>query len=215
MDNALLFQYLRIALLAWLIGGAIGGSLGASGALGLRWLCARLPLLRGLIALLPWRSIVAGLLLTLFVFLARRGVFVNIFHLAGLPLAFTVQAFGREVAVFLASLGVFLLALPIVANVFLEHWHPTPLAARLIARSRSLALVALAGTLIIGFFGGPGLGAFLSRRLGLLDLPVALTGLLQVLAWLVAIDILLGIVQMVLYFVLRRKQQQGDDPNGR
>jgi hypothetical protein len=202
MDNSLLTQHLRAALLSWLIGGVIGGSLGALFALALRWLCARLPVLRGLMALLPWRSVVGSLLLMLFVFVARRGVFVNMFHLAGMPVAFTLQTFGGEVVGFLVSLAIFLLALPVLAGALLEYWRPTPLGARLIALGRSLALVALGATLVFDFFGGPGLGAFLSRRLGLLDLPVALDGLFRVIGLLLVVDILLGILQMSAFFIL-------------
>jgi ABC-type nitrate/sulfonate/bicarbonate transport system permease component len=95
--------------------------------------------------------------------------------------------------------SVSVLAMAFVATTLLEHWHPSPLASRLAAGTRTLAVASGLIAAGVGLLGGGGLGYIILESARLSQYGVMWKGLLVALALALALDLTLGIAQMMAF----------------
>jgi len=173
-------EHLLISLVPWFAGAVIGGGLGYACALVARRLVSTFPGLRRASMLLPWRTVSVTLPL--------------LSPLVVIPVGLGVVAGAAMVGLF-----VLLFALPFTVVALLEQWYPSPLAVRLIAGARTLATasvaVAAVGPLVAGS-GGAGVLIF-QQGMRLLDYSQMLMGFSIVVLVALAIDLLLGALQLL------------------
>jgi hypothetical protein len=183
-------EHLLISLLPLFASLIVGGGLGAVCALVLRTLLTAAPGLRKVIILLPWRTILVGLLLLIWTpFMVIR-------------LGIGPTAGGLTVGLILC-----LLALVFTTGVPLEHWFPSPLAIRLLAGVRMLATASGVIAATAGFVGGGGVGHLMRQGMALLRLDLTWKGWLVVVILALILDVLIGVVQLVASFMLERSGQ--------
>jgi hypothetical protein len=182
LSTAAVVAYLLMGTVPWLIGVAAGGGLGALCALGIRAAFAAQPKLRRPSVLLPWRTLVMGLLL-----------------LAWSPFVFVLLGLGTIAGGTMVGASVFLLALAFTTGTLVEHWHPSPLGVRLAAGARTLAVASGLFAVGAGVMGGGGVGPFLMEGARLQQYGVMWQALLVVLALALGLDLLLGVAQMAAY----------------
>jgi hypothetical protein len=183
LSTAAVVAYLLMSTIPWLIGLAAGGGLGAVCALGIRAVFAARPGLRRPSVLLPWRTpLLVGLLL-----------------LAWSPLLFVLLGLGAFTGGMMVGASVLLLALAFTTGTLVEHWQPSPLAVRLVAGARTLAVASGLVAVGAGVMGGGGLGWFLLEGARLQQYGLILQALFVVLGLALALDLLLGVAQMSAY----------------
>ncbi|MCP4536345.1 MAG: hypothetical protein GY832_04290 [Chloroflexi bacterium] len=188
------FEHEFLALIGWLAGTSLAGGLG--------YVCARIicsvfrshPNLRKASILIPWRAILAGLL----VLVSSQIAFA--FIMAGLGI-------GVRSRIAWAVLTMFLLSLPFIITAFLEHWFHSSLGYRLIATARTLAVASVALVAGIGSFGGSGLGYTALVGLKLLELDIAVKAYLIIVGLILIPDVLLGIPHLLILNTSMRKNQ--------
>lgn len=176
---AVLAQVL-ITTIPWLIGIAVGGGLGLLCGIAIRALFSAAPALRHLFILLPWRTIILGLLVIILS-----------------PFPITLLGIGPLAGGIMVAASIALLAMAFAATTLVEHWVPSPLSVRLIAAARTLAVASGLIATGVGLFGGGGLGAPLLEAARLLDYGQVLKGLSVIVALALALDLTLGLVQMI------------------
>lgn len=180
MDLSVVGKHLLISLVPCFAGIAAGGGLGYVCALVARRLFSALPGLRRPSMLVPWRSVAV----TLPLFSPFVPVLVGLGIVAG---SVTVGLF------------VFAFALPLTTVTLLEHWYPSPLVVRLIARARTLATASIAmAAATARVAGSGGAGALIFEGMRLLDYPEMLRGFSIVVLLVLIVDILLGALQLSL-----------------
>ena len=179
-----------ISVVGWLIGVVLGGGMGYGCALLMRAVFSSLPRLHKLSALLPWRTVVLGTLL-----------------IACSPAVVVPFGLGPTAGLVSVGLAILLLALPFTANVLLEYWNPSLVVVRLIAGARTLATAAVVFTAGIGLFGGGGLGLIAVQSMRLLDYDTAVDACLIVISLMLALDLLLGALQVIASYMFGRTQQ--------
>ena len=182
MNVSIFGEHLLISLVPWLAGVVIGGGLGYACALVARRLFSTLPGLHRASMLLPWRTVVVTLPLMS-------------------PLIVIYIGLGRGAGAVMVGLFVFLFALPFTVAALLEQWYPSPLVVRLIAGARTLATASVAVAAVgppLAGSGGAGLLIFQQGML-LLDYPQMLRGFAIVVLLALMIDILLGVLQLLLF----------------
>lgn len=186
-------QHLLISILPWLIGTVVGGGLGYACALVARSVVSTHPGLRRAAMLLPWRTI--AVTLTLVALLS--------------PL--TVEHFGLGLEAGQVSVGffVFVFALPLTVGTFLDHWSPSPLVIRLIAKARMLALVSVAVAVMTYLMGSGGAGTLIWQGMQNLDNAQLLKGFSIVAVLALVVDVLLGTLQLVFSRTVRPTSQDG------
>jgi osmoprotectant transport system permease protein len=183
-------EHLLISLLPLLAGVAVGGGLGAVCALVVRALFSALPGLRKLSILLPWRTILMGLLLLIWTpFIAIR------------------LGIGVATGAVTVGLVMFLLALVFTVAALTEHWHPSPLAIRLLAGARTLAAASGVIAAGAGFVGGGGIGFLMIQGMNLLQYDLAWKGWLVIVILALVLDLLLGIVQLIVFHGLEKRDR--------
>jgi ABC-type proline/glycine betaine transport system permease subunit len=91
---------------------------------------------------------------------------------------------------------VLLLALAFTAGTLVEHWQPSPLGVRLVAGARTLAVASGLVAAGAGVMGGGGVGWFLLEGARLQQYGPISQAVLVVLVLALALDLLLGVVQM-------------------
>ena len=172
--------HLLISWIPWLIGIAVGGGLGALCALGNRAVLSARPALRRPLVLLPWRTLVMGVLMVVFS-----------------PLLATRLGLGPITGGVMVGGSVCLLAMAFTASTLVENWHPSPLGANLVAGARTLAVVSGLIAAGVGLLGGGGLGYTILEATRLQQYGVMWKGLLVVLALALVLDLGLGAAQMI------------------
>ena len=182
MDASLVYNHLLISLGSWLGGIIVGGGLGYASAYLLRDIFTSKPHLRRAATIVPWRAIVLGILL-----------------FACSPFIPIRLGLGTASAMVVVGLFVVLLWLPFTVGVLLHQWAPASLEARLLGGSRSLAMAAMAAALVVGVLTGGGTGPYLMQQLNLLQWGQFFRGTLTLAALAMIVDLLLGILQFVIY----------------
>jgi ABC-type proline/glycine betaine transport system permease subunit len=179
MYSSFIRQHLLISLVSWLLGMIIGGSLGYAWAIAARRIFTVSPALKKPLTLFPWRTIAVALPLS--------SSFIPLW--TGLGTSAGIMVGGLILSVFAAS---------ITATRLIEHWYPQPLLLRLIAGVRTLAtaspLVATAAELV----GGGGAAYLILEGINLLNPNQYFTGIWIVVLLALALDMLIGVVQMYL-----------------
>jgi hypothetical protein len=179
-----------ITWIPWIIGIVAGGGLGALCGLGIRALLSASPVLRRPLVLLPWRTFVMGLLMVVWS-----------------PFVVTILGIGPTAGGIVVGASVCLLATAFTATMLVEHWHPSPLGARFISVARTLAIVSGLIALGAGLLGGGGLGYPILEAARLSWYVLMWKGLLVVLALALAIDLAVGLAQMI---ALQRSGDSGE-----
>jgi len=182
LSTSAVVAYLLMSTIPWLIGMAVGGGLGALCALGIRAVFAARPGLRRTSVLLPWRTLLMGLLL-----------------LVWSPFVFVLLGLGPFAGGTMVGASVLLLALAFTAGTLVEHSRPSPLGVRLAAGARTLAVASGLVVVGAGVMGGGGLGWFLQEGARLQQYGLMWQAFLVVLALALALDLLLGVVQIAAY----------------
>ena len=183
MNNAIvLWEHLTISLLPWLPGVFLGGALGYILARSVRNILTQSPDLKNLSLLLPWRT-AAILLATMAVFTPYPILIFGPGRTAGFASIFTL---------------VFGLAIAFTASVYLDHWYPAPISARIVGIGRTLGVVSVVAGILAGFSGAG--GAWELIWTGMLDFDYARmwTGYAIVAGIALVFDLLLGAIQMLI-----------------
>jgi hypothetical protein len=184
--------HLLISWIPWLIGLAVGGGLGILCALGNRAILSTRPVLRRPLVLLPWRTLVMGLLMTTWS-----------------PFLVGLLGIGPITGGVMVGGSVCLLAMAFTASTLVENWHPSPLGVHLIAGARTLAVASGLIAAGVGLMGGGGLGHTILEAARLEQYGFMWKGLLAVLALELVLDLGLGAVQMI---ALQKSVSFGDLP---
>jgi hypothetical protein len=169
-----------MSMIPCLIGILVGGSLGALFAYSSHILFTREPRLLQPAAMLPWRTIIAGLLL-----------------LVWSPMTVANFGSGPSAGAFIIGIVMTLLALDGALITLFEHWHPSPPLAVLIAGTRALFIIAIVVAVGVGYFGGGGIGSFIIAQEENVRQDIALMGHGVLLAIIFILDLSLGFLQMV------------------
>ena len=172
--------HLLITCIPWLIGIAIGGGLGVLCGFGIRAAFSSSPPLRRASVLLPWRTFLTGLLM---------GVWS--------PFIATLLGLGPITGGVMIAGSVSVLVTTFAATTLLEYWYPSPLASRLVAGTRTLAVASGLLAAGVGLLGGGGLGYIILEATRLSQYGVMWKGLLVVLALALVLDLTLGLAQMI------------------
>ena len=107
----------------------------------------------------------------------------------------------------MVGLSVLLLGFSVIGGMLVEHWHPAPLAVRLIGRGRTLLTGAVVLALGAGFVGGGGIGFVVMQGIRLLEYGMAWTGIGAVVGLLLILDLVFGIPQVIVSYVIKSRQQ--------
>lgn len=201
IETTLVRQYAIFALIVWLTSLGLGGGLGAISAFLVRSVLARRPGLYGLIALLPWRSVVLNVMLVCFLYTARESVILTMLNFTGTALSTTLAGLGRYADLLAASLLMTLLAWALTASLLVARWHPTSIAVRITSLSRTLATTTIVVSLMFEIWANDGIGSLWLRYLGFLDIANTLNLWLQISIWLLIIDLGFGIGQMLVQYL--------------
>lgn len=178
-------EHLLITVVPWIVGMIIGGGLGTIVALMVHLLFSAVPGLRRPSMLLPWRTLVMGLLVFVWTpfLVARVGI-------------------GPEYGGVTVGLVLLLLTMMVSTTVLMEHWHPEKLAVRLVAGARTLAGASQVIAVGVGFIGGGGIGFIMMQGIRLLDTSLAWRGVGIVIGLTLVLDVVIGAVQMGLSYLL-------------
>ena len=179
VSTSAMVVHLLITCIPWLIGLAAGGGLGWLCGLGIRALISTRPALRRATVLLPWRVLVMGLLMAIWS-----------------PFIATLLWLGPVTGGVVVACSVAALVTICTATTLVEYWMPSPLAGRLIAGARTMAVASGLLALGAGLLGGGGLGATMLEAARLSQYGVMWKGALVVLALALVLDLILGIAQM-------------------
>ena len=146
MDISRVVEHFLMSLIPWVVGMIVGGGLGVICALLVHFLFSTLPGLRWPSALFPWRTVVMGLLVVVWTpfIVARLGL-------------------GPTAGGVMVGLSVLLLGFSVIGGMLVEHWHPAPLAVRLIGGGRTLVTGAAVLAVGAGFVGGGGIGSIVMQ----------------------------------------------------
>jgi osmoprotectant transport system permease protein len=201
MENALgskILEHLLISVVPLVVGLVLGGGLGALCALLIRLVFSALPWSRNLAILLPWRTVLVGLVL-----------------LIGVPFLVTQLGIGVKTAAFSVGLILFLVALAATVRLLVEHWNPSPLSVRFVAGIRTLATASGAVATGIGMMSGGGLGFLIIQGMRLLNYELAWQAVLAVVILALVLDSLVGVVQLVLADIIgsKKEDEQTDESN--
>jgi hypothetical protein len=173
-------EHLLISVVPTVIAGALGWLLGLGVARPLLALLARRPGAARLLVIVPWRAVTMAPLL----------------FLPALPIW---TGLGRSMGMWTVGVFAFLLALPHAASAFLEDGHSHSVAARAIAQSRSLLVAGVVVAAFAGYFGGTGMGLSILQAMQGGGFASAVGPLLAVGALALAVDLVTGIVQGLIF----------------
>jgi hypothetical protein len=172
--------HLLISWIPWLIGLGAGGGLGLLCAFGIRAVLSNGPALRRPLVLLPWRTLVLGLLMA-----------------AWSPFTLKLLWLGPISGGAMVASSLSVLTMAFTASLLVEDWYPSPLAARLAGGARTLAAAACLIAAGVGLMGGGGLGSTILEAARLSLYSPMWKGLMAVLALALVLDLALGLVQMI------------------
>ncbi len=171
------------SLVPWLIGIAIGSPLGYGCAVLVRRLYSVRPNLRGILMVLPWRTLIMTPL---------------VLH-PFLPQYFGIgDPMGEIIVLFLA----FFFGLALTALTTLHDWYPLARAIRLLGGARTLAIVSVTLTIAVSqLAGGSYLGGVLYQGIARRDQDqrAAYSALWGSAILIVVVDLTLGLAQLILY----------------
>lgn len=189
--------YVLAVFLSWLAAMILGSGLGALLALVLRAIFKAVPALHKLSILLPWRTVLAGLLLVAWswypVVLFRAG------------------PGGAGFLRVIAGFGIVVLTMIVAGRLLLSHWLASPLSVRLIGLSRDMAVTALTALNIAGAITGWGLGYVARLEFSMVfEMAAVWRGLMIFVGIAVAFDLLLGVIQTIAAFSAGRSAQTSD-----
>lgn len=185
-----------LALVGWGLGTTLAAGLGYAIAFRLHSVYKSHPHYREMLDLLPWRTVLIGLLMLVCSPIAMVAIVV------WLGLGAKAGAMGTVLAVF--CIGV-----PCVVAAFLQHWlPPLRLRLRLLGTARTLAAVSVALVAGVGSYGGGGLGRLVLMSLQLLEYGTAVKGWLAFVVLALIPDVLLGVVQLIVW----KASIRGDKP---
>lgn len=173
--------HLLITLIPWFLGMTIGGGLGALCGLGIRVMFSTMPALRQPFVLLPWRTLVMGLLIVVWS-----------------PFIVSLLGIGPVAGGVVVGGSTSILALAFAATILVEQEFPTPLSARLVAGARTLAVGSGLIASGVGLLGGGGLGHIILEAARVQEYGLVLKGLLVILILALVLDLGLGLVQMII-----------------
>jgi len=177
-------EHFLMSLVPGIVGVLVGGGLGVIYALLLRQLLSARPGVRWLLALLPWRTVVMGLLVVVWTpfIVARLGL-------------------GPTAGGVMVGLSVLLLGSSVTGWMLVEHWHPAPLAVRLIGAGRTLMTGAVVLAVGAGFVGGGGIGFMVIQYFRLFKYGMAWTWIGAVVGLLLLLDLVFGVPQVIAAYV--------------
>jgi hypothetical protein len=178
ISTAAVVAHILTTWIPWLIGIAVGGGLGVLCGHGMRVIFSARPALRRPLLLLPWRTVVMGLVMVVCS-----------------PFIVTLLGLGPIAGGIMVGVSVCLLALAFAATMLVEHWHPSPLGAQLIGGARTLAVASGLIAAGVGLVGGGGVGHLILAGARALQYALMWKSLLVVLALALALDLVLGIAQ--------------------
>jgi hypothetical protein len=187
MEASTIAEHVLISLVPWLAGVVVGGGLGYVCARATRILFSSLPGLRRPSVLLPWRTILMGLLL-----------------LVLSPASEVLFGIGAVAGAVVVGLFILLLTMSFTATVLFEYWHPPSLVLRFFAGARTLGTASLVVAVGAGVFGGGGIGPTMIRAISLLQYGQALKGWLTIVVLMLMLDLLLGGLQLIVSGILER-----------
>ena len=179
ISTSAIVVHLLITCVPWLIGLAVGGSLGWLCGLAVRAMITRGAALRRTATLLPWRTLVMGLLM---------GIWS--------PFMATLLWLGPVTGGVVVACSVSVLVAICTATTLVEYWVPSPLASRLVGGARTMAVATGLLAVGVGLLGGGGLGAIMLEAARLSQYGVMWQGVLVVLALAMVLDLTLGLAQM-------------------
>ncbi len=108
ISTAAVVVHLLIGWIPWLIGIAVGGGLGALCALGIRAILSARPRLRCPLVVLPWRTLLMGLLMAVWS-----------------PFLVALLGIGPITGGVMVAGSVCLLAMAFTASTLVGNWHPS------------------------------------------------------------------------------------------
>jgi len=185
-------EHVFISLLPLIVGLVLGGGLGVACALIARLLLNALPGLRKIAILVPWRTVLVTLILLIWVpFLAIR------------------LGLGVKTGAISVGLIIFLVGWAATIGMLIEHWFPAPLGVRIIAGIRTVATASGPIAAGVGLMGGGGLGFLIIQGMRLLNYKLAWQGLLAVAILTLALDLVVGAVQLVVSYVVGGREKTG------
>lgn len=176
---AAVVEYLLLSWIPWLIGVVAGGGLGALCALGIRAILSARPALHRPLVLLPWRTLVMGLLMAVW-----SPFIVSLLGIG--PMITGGVMVGGSVCI---------LAMAFMATMLVEHWHLSPLGARLIGGARTLGMASGLIGAGVGLLGGGGLGHIILEAARLEQYGIIWKRFLVVLVLALALDLAVGLAQ--------------------
>jgi hypothetical protein len=152
VSAATVVAHILITCIAWLIGIAVGGGLGALCALGMHATFSARPAWRRPCVLLPWRTLVMGLLTVVWS-----------------PFVASLLWLGPVTGGVMVAGSVSLLAMALTASTLLGCWHPSPAGSRFVAGARTLGVASSLLAAGVGLLGGGGLGSTILEAARLLQ----------------------------------------------
>src|SRR5512138_88609 len=188
MTMSVILQHLLISLGAWLVGTIVGVALGIVIAFRAHALFTMVPHLHRLSVLIPGRTIVLSLLIITWTPISVR--------LVGLGPAADLLNTGFVICLFALSFAVVSL---------LERWYPSSFAVHVMAGLRTLATVSLTISVFVGNYSGIGWHMF--RSLMNLDYDLLFQEWLVLAGFILLLDVLLGIVQLIVVDRIGKGQQ--------
>jgi hypothetical protein len=180
ISAAAVMAHLLITWIPWLLGIMVGGGLGVVCGYAIRALFSARPALYRSFPLVPWRTIIMGLQMIVLS-----------------PFILSLLGIGPVAGGIMVGGSIFLLAIAFAATILVEHWYPSPLKVRLVAGARTLAVASGLIAAGVGLLGGGGLGHLILEAARLLDYGVVSKGLWVIVILALALDLALGLVQMI------------------
>lgn len=173
-------QHLLLALLPWLVAVPLGMVAGYGLAHLIRQAYTRLPMLRLVAILFPWRAIAVTLAAAMFF----------------LPVGLMRFGLGTRTALAGTTLTLLAIALPFSSQIFLWDWYPPPFRARLVAAGRLLAVIAIALAVRGSLIAAGGAGQLIDRGIDLLESELMSQGFAIVGGLAVVVDVAAGFIQL-------------------
>lgn len=181
MTASILLDHVLISVVALSLGVILGSGCGYLLALAIRAMFVS-PRSRNLAILMPWRTVVMGLLLVI-----RTSI--NI-----------VLWFGLGTVAAIASTGgvIFLLALPFTVSILLDQWYPSSQLNRFIAGIRTLATASPVIVPTVAAFTGGGMGFLILEMSRSMKSDQVIQAYLIVIIMILAFDLLFGAFELAL-----------------
>jgi len=183
MESSIYSSHLLITLGAWIGGMLVGGGLGSIFASLLLPVWRGNPGTRRALALIPWRTVIFGLLL---------GTWSPFFLPPRLGL-------GTLSGLVTTGLAVALIAFPMMVCGLYEFWFPQSARERAVSGARTLLFIAMFSALAAGLVGGGGAGNYLMEQANLLNRGDYLRWMVILFATALAFDLILGFLEYGMY----------------